>query len=395
MYVVDDTQYSTINNWVVKFDLVCQPVMKIALFGFCLFIANALSTVCLMKLGDIIGRRKMAGITNLGCVIAFFIMYFSNNIYYVYSAIALYGFFSLTKGSILYILYSEFVPESKRLKYHSMSSSVGFAIGYFNIAFFIAFSNDLGIILFQFVLSVIVQVYIFIIPESPKFLMVRQRFDELYKALAVIAKVNRSDASMIRFEQEHPTSQAKQNITETKPRSLIIALKDRKTRINMIITVLNWGIIGICFQCLTYYVGFFPGIIFVNGAIIITADLISSAMVSPYVKRFGIKRGYIYAYLSTAVICIIYLNVTSYLVISYIVVFSLTFTVGMIYSLTFYSTAEIFETDIKSRTFSLCQFTSKILCAMSPMIVHLTSQPMVYVLGLSLVAAYAWTKLEK
>ena len=322
-------------------------------------------------------------------------MYFSNNIYYVYSAIALYGFFSLTKGCTMYILYIEFVPESKRLKYHSICSSVGFAIGYFNIAFFIAFSNDLGIILFQFVLSVIAQVYIFIIPESPKFLMVRQRFDELYKALAVIAKVNRSDASMIRFEQEHPTSQAKQNITETKPRSLIIALKDRKTRINMIITVLNWGIIGICFQCLMYYVGFFPGIIFVNGAILITADLISSAVVSPYVKRFGIKRGYIYAYILTALICVIYLNVTSYILVNYIVVFSLTFTVGLIFSLTYYSTAELFETDIKARTFSVSQLTAKILCAMSPMIVQLTSQPILYVLGLSLVAACIWTRLEK
>ena len=66
LYDVDNTQYSTLNNWVVKFDLVCQPAMKIAMFGFCMFIANALSTVTLMKLGDIIGRRKMVGITNFG-----------------------------------------------------------------------------------------------------------------------------------------------------------------------------------------------------------------------------------------------------------------------------------------------------------------------------------------
>ena len=108
-----------------------------------------------MKLGDIIGRRKVAGITNAGCILAFAGMYFSNNLYVVYIAIAIYGFFSLTKGSTLYILYSEFVPESKRLKYHSLSSSVGFAIGYFNIAYFIAFSNDLSITLLQLVLSVI------------------------------------------------------------------------------------------------------------------------------------------------------------------------------------------------------------------------------------------------
>lgn len=191
------------------------------------------------------------------------------------------------------------------------------------------------------------------VPESPKFLLIRKRFNELHKALDVVAKVNCSDASAIRFEQENPNFKEINETKKSKSRSFISALKDKKVRTNMIITVLNWGIIGICFQCLTYYVGFFPGNIFINGGIIITADLISSAMVFPYVKRFGIRKGYIYAYISTAMICIIYLNVTQFLVISYIVVFFLTFTVGMIYSLTFYSTAELFETDIKARTFSL------------------------------------------
>ena len=89
--------------------------------------------------------------------------------------------------------------------------------------------------------------------------------------------------------------------------------------------MVNCIIVGICSQCLAYYVGFFPGSIFVNAGLIITADLLSSALVAWYVRMVGLKHNYIYAYICTGISYLAYLSIPDIVIFSYIVVFGMTF----------------------------------------------------------------------
>jgi Na+/melibiose symporter-like transporter len=219
---------------------------------------------------------------------------------------------------LLYLLFSEFITENRRLKYHSIGSSVGFSIGYIFISFFIFNENDLNIILVQTAISILLQVHIWRLPESPKFLFANKRYDEVHEALKYISSVNHADSSNIKFEQELDQAQEKNDKKVTG--NFMNALKNRKTCINLLVMIVNWGAVGISFQVVTYYVGFFPGNIFVNGLIIITFDIISSAMITPYVNFWGIKNSFISAYAFTFIACCMFLLLKKLVILSYIIV---------------------------------------------------------------------------
>lgn len=62
------------------------------------------------------------------------------------------------------------------------------------------------------------------------------------------------------------------------------------------------------------------------------------------------------------------------------------FGVGMSFGLSYYATAELFDTNIKSRAFAICNILARILTIAAPLTTELISHPIIIVLIISLLS---------
>lgn len=91
-YRADESDPEYFDNWVEKFDLLCEPKWKVGLLGSCFFIGVLLTIIIVPKLADVYGRRPLFLITMYVSIFAQIGIMIVEDLYWAY-------FFMILNGS--------------------------------------------------------------------------------------------------------------------------------------------------------------------------------------------------------------------------------------------------------------------------------------------------------
>ena len=380
-----------LDNWISDFHLMWSSNVTLGLFGSLHFIGYVLGSIFIIRLGDVYGRKPILLMWTIATIILTFLMYFTEELWLIYLLLIISGMFIISKGALGYVYMLELIPESKCGNFHSIWSLINSSFGIFWIVLFY-FLKDLRI--FFLIISALCIIHLMIIikaPESPKFLYSKKRWSDLHDALYEISKFNNSTEWKHKFKAEI------NNFDEpsTNTISIVDALRDTVYRKNLFIMVINWIVWSSCFHLINFYVGKFPGSIYLNGIIIVLADIISSGISYPYVSKVGFNYGYTLSYAIVIIMSIIYTFSPQILIVNYACVFLIKFWLSLCFSLSYFGSSEYFDVNVKSRSFAICNFFAKWFTVTAPMLVETLAHPIILIATLVLLAGITSQFLEK
>lgn len=266
------------------------------------------------------------------------------------------GIFSLAKGSLTYMHMLELVPSHLRGNLHTISQVVTSSICIISILFFYFVPNAKLFLPLMGTLCFLHLIPVIRVPESPRFLYIQERWEELHEAFDTIAYSNGVATPKLKFRKELYED-------ETEPLkviSMMEALKDYTYFKNLFIMTLNWSVCSLSFYVISYYANDFPGSMFINVLFMMIADLISGALsYLVFVKWFSLNHGFSIAYIFVVVITIIYSCFPHLQWVEYFCVFSMRFGINLNFCLCYFGSSEIFDVKVRSRSFAVNNYFAR------------------------------------
>ena len=109
-YFIDWMNSQSLNNWIQYLNLRCSNGWEIGMFGSCFFFGYVVGIFFLAKRGDTIGRIKMLRFGLItSTILYFFIDFVSQQLYFHYVLIFIYGFLANIRTNICFIYSQETV----------------------------------------------------------------------------------------------------------------------------------------------------------------------------------------------------------------------------------------------------------------------------------------------
>ena len=208
--------------------MTCEGDLKMGLFGSIYFCGFAFGALVILRLGDIYGRKPVLIGSVILSIVLFLALYLANNIILVYILLFWIGTLNITKGTLFYLYFLELIPERKRIKYHTISNIMGLLIGIATMMFFYFIDDGLLCFPILIAISILHSYFLYVWPESPKFLYSRYKFEEAHKAIEYIGKVNGVNQYNFIFASEIGYfSDFEDDLNDI---TLIVALKDELYR---------------------------------------------------------------------------------------------------------------------------------------------------------------------
>ncbi|CAH2047312.1 unnamed protein product, partial [Iphiclides podalirius] len=134
--------------------------------------------------------------------------------------------------------------------------------------------------------TILLLVYFFLIPESPRWLIAVNETEKAIEILEKVAKVNKRSVDV---RKEVETYQKKLMENNTKRGTVIDLFLTPNLRKNIICMAFNWLSCSYCFYGVSQYVGQLSGNVFVNVASSASVALIGSFLSIPLMKLMGRK----------------------------------------------------------------------------------------------------------
>ena len=212
-------------------------------------------------------------------------------------------------------------------------------------------------------------------PESPHFLYAQKRWDSLRKVFNQISKVNNANQENLRFKAEIEDNNG--IVEQTIP--ILEALRNRIYLKNLLIMVINWSVWSVSFHLLTFSVGHLKGSIYINSLALGVADILANGISYIYVKSVGFNYGFTASYLVVLLISLVYSFVHLNQGMSYAFLFFIKFFITLWTSLCYFGTSQLFEAKIKSRSFAIWKFCSRLLTVFSPIIAEVIVYPILFI----------------
>ncbi|XP_012939016.2 organic cation transporter-like protein [Aplysia californica] len=204
--------------------------------------------------------------------------------------VALFGLAIFMTGCTLAM---EIVGESKR-SFAGMLLMYGWVIGMLFVSAVAYFARDWRVL--QLILSsptLLLISYYWILPESPRWLLDKQRYTEASKVLKKIAEVNKAsevDDKMLVALCEQSAEEGKTNVQEE---NFGLLLKSRTMVIRLAILCVNWCVCTMVYYGLTLNVGaIIEGDLYVNFFIMSVMELFAYALCTVTLDKLGRKKVY-------------------------------------------------------------------------------------------------------
>ena len=150
-----------------------------------------------------------------------------------------------------------------------------------------------------------------------------------------------------------------------------------------------------CYYAIGFYVGSFPGNLFINAFTLNGSDIVGSGLWTLWINTFGFKHGFSVMYIIVVISTIMYYLFGKIIFISYVWVFMMRFGLTMAVSLSLFACSQIFETKIQARSFAFCSFLGKLTSILGPLIVTLAPNPLLIIAVLSIWVSVVCQFLEK
>ncbi|GFR89934.1 organic cation transporter protein [Elysia marginata] len=199
----------------------------------------------------------------------------------------------------IYVLITEMVAPQKRVL-AACCANVGWVFGMLLLmlmAYFLRYWKTLQLALSSALVFIAVS-YIWLIPESPRWLLNKGRYSEAYVILKEMAKVNKKEYPLEACLQENclETRLEKQDISreaqrdESRMKSLMLLIKSPTLCIRLAILSYSWAVNSMVYYGVTLNIGsIIPGDLYTNFLIVSLLELVSHLMV-PIVLRYVGRR---------------------------------------------------------------------------------------------------------
>lgn len=392
MYKFDDSSSFTISNWITNRDLLCISNTQLGLFGSIYMSGYAFGALTILRAGDIYGRKPILILSSASNTIIYFLLCFASDIRVIYALLFIDGAMRMTKGSLAYISMQELIPEKKRSIFNSIIMSIEGLTAFVTVGSIYLFKDALITLLITTVISLVQFIFVLISPETPKFLHSVNKIKEANQSLRFIAKVNCSDHQEVTFDEDDTGSQSENNNTSI---SFFEALNDRVYWKNIMIMAFIYSVSFMCYYVIGFYVGNFPGNLFINAFALMGSDIVGSGLWTVWTNTFGFKHGFSAMYIVVIISTIVYMLYGEILMVSYIWAFMMRFGLTMACALCLFACSQIFDTKIQARSFAFCNFWGRLASILAPMIVALVPNPMSIITVFSILAAIICQNLER
>ena len=183
----------------------CAPKFQFGLFGSLFFIGVVLSSLIFPPLADKVGRRPIALIGVLMQALASVGLLFSTSLYFTYAMIFIMGMAMAPRFFVGYVFAMEFLPQKSTSMATSITLGVDGLVLMWSSLWFMMIDNHWKTLYGCAVVATWFTILItYFMPESPKFLLSKGRFDETRKVITLMAKTNKLEKFNTREDETYP-----------------------------------------------------------------------------------------------------------------------------------------------------------------------------------------------
>ena len=203
---VDYMNQTSLHNWVEEYDLHCTTSsFEIGLFGSLFFAAFVIGSLIFPPLSDCIGRRPIALIGILVQAICSTMLMFSSSEVFTYVLLFDMGLVYPCNIFVGYVLVMELIPESNTAAATSLTLGLdGLVLMWCSLFFMFVSNNWRHLYWMPVVGTYIAFIMVFCLPESPKHLVNRGKYDRARQVITKIAKENKLKRFNTREDEPYP-----------------------------------------------------------------------------------------------------------------------------------------------------------------------------------------------
>ncbi|TNV80292.1 hypothetical protein FGO68_gene6246 [Halteria grandinella] len=396
---IDWNHYSSLHNWVEQLNLTCTSKAKIGLIGSMYFAGITSSALIIPRLSDLYGRRIVYFVSMVGHLLAYFVMLVSQSLDLTLAMMLLFGFFSLGRASIGYIYMQELTPTKQQTVVGTLVQ-VGTGLVQILAAVYFAFISKQWQY-YQFLgwtLNLLVVISLYWIPESPKYLQSKRRFEECRESLQWIARVNlskeseegrRAKVSEIRFDNEVKEGSAEdQKLTG----SLKDLIKIRRHFLNLLILIFVWMASAFNYFLINFRMKYLGGNIFVNIAVAASSEIVAYTCSGIFYQKIGIRFTLMGAFAISCLgsICLIIWGNNATLIP--IMILATRFGVSATFNISYLANAQLMPAIFAGTAIGICNLFAKMSTIIAPLLAEVRDPiPMtVFALFTGLAAGVSW-----
>ena len=187
---MDTTDETSLDNWFTGLHLECVSKARIGLIGSCFFAGWALSAIFIPRMADIYGRKKIFLFSMALQLCTFLALYFSRDLNLTTVLMFIFGIAAVGRCSIGFLYLMELLPTSRQVFVGTILHVNNASVGVIGCLYFWKVSkNWLWLEIFAGCLDLVAMVgTLIMIPESPKYLIGKKRYDEARDAINFIDK---------------------------------------------------------------------------------------------------------------------------------------------------------------------------------------------------------------
>jgi len=390
---IDWSSEFSLTNWITRLDLYCADQMTLGLFGFFYFVGILVSAVCLGPLGDIYGRLPFIWFGQLLQLAVICLLLAATSVYTCYVGTFLLGLSFGPKGMIAYTHLMEYVPGMEKLT----SGALMFIDGVSPIVIPMLFqfvTADTNLVLwlaFAITMSSLVVLWLSRIPESTKYLLLNQNYEQARGVFSRISSFNSAsneerekiDTLISDLEFESLSTDEGDSSPKSSP---FDSLRNRKVILNLVMMVVCWSAVSFSFYMLTFFLKYLPGNIYTNSTI--SGFSCIGYFLSGYIStQLGTKQTMIGSFLATLVAALtIALWPLQGFTMALVLLICRT-AINCNFTLVYVIHIELFPTSFIVSSFSVCNFMSRLFTTMAPMVAE-AKDPAIPKWSLVLVVAF-------
>lgn len=156
--------------------------------------------------------------------------------------------------------------------------------------------------LFYFILSVISCIFLFFIPESPKYLLSKGLNDRAQQSFEKIAKINGVQNFHMQLNIEEVKDKAEQQKGTLKE-----LIKNSTHFKNLLISIFLWSACLASYFSIYFHLRYLPGDLFLNNMVFAGCEVTAYAIGTFITKKIGIKPSYVCGFMLPVLSTIAYL----------------------------------------------------------------------------------------
>ncbi|CDW81098.1 solute carrier family member 5 [Stylonychia lemnae] len=364
----------TLNNWIIDFDLHCEPQWKVGLLGFNLFFGILIGSLVINPLGDIWGRATTYRFSMTLSILSNLLMVISYDLYLLYASLFLFGIASAGRSSVGHIWLMEHLPSDSQVYYATISRFLeatapiitSFVFEYGDIDWRHIYYCTLGVSFFCLLGS-------FFIPESPKYLISLNRVIEAKRNIKKIAKFNGAYDSLtwkdFKFKKHIQKNGGQNERIKKSTRQNI--WKQPKQRANCLVMMINWFGVLFTFYTLNFLLKYMPGSIYDNTRFSSGADLTGYTLLCLFFTYLGAKKSLILFWgLLVILIPILILNTDDWKAVA-ILLFLNKLSVSALLDAIYIINVQLFEPQVRSYALGYCNILGRFGAIFSPIVAEL------------------------